>query len=79
MADPAIDQFRRTRDRVEKAIASLRPQMEAWLAAHEDENVTMLDLAALEGLNATRDRLGQEIQRAQIALIEALRHRVEDT
>ena len=72
----AINLYKRTRDRTERAIAALRPQMEAWLEAHETGELNLMDLAQLEALNGERERLGQDITDAQTRLIESLRRRV---
>lgn len=59
-------------------MAELRSEVDAWLTAHETGEFTLADLAALEGLNARRDTVVRELQKAEARLIESLIRRMRE-
>ena len=77
MAEPAMRTYLRTRDRVTRALYDLRPQIDEWLEQAEKGQPKMADLARIEGLNGTRNRLIEELHRAEQILIRSLRHRMQ--
>ena len=67
-----FDVYRGARRTAFLRLQELRERMDAWLTENEHKQVTMSDLALLEGLNSERDLAIRALQAAESKLMEHL-------
>ena len=67
-----FDVYRAARRTAFGRLQELRERMDAWLEQNEKKQVTVKDLALLEGLNSERDLAIRNLQEAEKRLLEHL-------
>jgi hypothetical protein len=70
-----IARFLQTRRRAFLALDAVRREVDAWLDTHEQGDLTLMDLAQLEGFNGEREQIAAELQAAESILMAGLRKR----
>jgi hypothetical protein len=71
-ANNPFDVYRAARRTAFMRLQQLRERMDAWLEDNENKQVTVTDLALLEGLNSERDLAIRSLQEAETKLLEHL-------
>jgi hypothetical protein len=71
-ASNPFDVYRAARRTAFVRLQQLRERMDAWLEDNENKQITVSDLALLEGLNSERDLAIRSLQEAETKLLEHL-------